>query len=62
MKNPLTPPKATTSYKIVTVIMCATAILMLMTLFTSCASTGHSSIYGNQNPQCGAYQCVDIEN
>ena len=59
MRNPLTPPKATTSYKIVTVLICAIAILMTTILFTSCASTGHSTIYGNQNSQCSAYQCIE---
>jgi hypothetical protein len=61
MKNPLTPPKFDTSYKIVTVILCTTALLLLMTLFASCTATKSPRIYGNQNSHCESYQCIDIE-
>ena len=64
MKNPLTPPKFDTSYKIVTVILCTTALLLLMTLFASCSTSKSSCrgpVYGNQNSNCSAYQCIDIE-
>tara|TARA_R110000851_G_scaffold105058_6_gene223131 strand:- start:1469 stop:1624 length:156 start_codon:yes stop_codon:yes gene_type:complete len=40
---------------ITTAIIFITGLLMIMTLFASCTTTGHTTVYGNQNSNCAAY-------
>jgi hypothetical protein len=46
---------SSTQYKITTAIIFIAGILMIMTLFASCTTTGHTTTYGNQNSNCAAY-------
>lgn len=56
MKKPLTHQS-----KIVTIIVVATAMLIAIALLPSCSSSKScgGAIYGNQDSQCGAYQCIE---
>ena len=43
-------------YKVTTALIFITGVVMIISLFTSCATNGYTTTYGNQNNHCEAYQ------
>ena len=46
---------SSTQYKITTALIFITGVVMIISLFASCTTTGHTTTYGNQNSNCAAY-------